>query len=275
MARTWDEKNNDLLKIERETAAYQAGKEAGANEVLQIAGATGQGGSPGQSYQRPLQNPDPGEAVFGVEKDGQTFFEFLKAMGIFFPVRVPKNDPNAGKPPFDDKGNDLSVPVPGRPDWAGTNKDMKIAHGKYFDDDGRIKKKPRGMTPSGKPFDMPVDEEQQKKNKERHDRLYHPDLMISHVNKDGTAHSGGPEHDFMHGRRGTNTWPDGRRKYSDEELKQIDEYMKSLMISQSPAALDALRKGKAPGLSSQQIRSLIKPFTKPDQFGHPTGSLRV
>ena len=53
------------------------------------------------------------------------------------------------------------------------------------------------------------------------------------------------------------------------------EYMKSLMISQSPAALDALRKGKAPGLSSQQIRSLIKPFTKPDQFGHPTGSLRV
>ena len=99
--------------------------------------------------------------------------------------------------------------------------------------------------------------------------------QMAHVNKDGTAHSGGPEHDFMHGRRGTNTWPDGRRKYSDEELKQIDEYMKSLMISQSPAALDALRKGKAPGLSSQQIRSLIKPFTKPDQFGHPTGSLRV
>ena len=55
----------------------------------------------------------------------------------------------------------------------------KVAHGKFFDDYGRIKKKPRGMTPSGKPFDMPVDKEQQKKNKERHDRLYHPDLMIS------------------------------------------------------------------------------------------------
>ena len=48
-----------------------------------------------------------------------------------------------------------------------------------------------------------------------------------------------------------------------------------LMISQSPAALDALRKGKTPGLSSKQIRSLIKPYTKQDQFGHPTGSLRV
>ena len=35
-------------------------------------------------------------------------------------------------------------------------------------------------------------------------------LKLAHVNKDGTAHSGGPEHDFMHGRRGTNTYPDGR-----------------------------------------------------------------
>ena len=40
MARTWDEKNNDLLKIERETAAYQAGKEAVVNEVMQIGGGT-------------------------------------------------------------------------------------------------------------------------------------------------------------------------------------------------------------------------------------------
>ena len=170
---------NKSLKIEREKEKaefYQAGKEAGANEVLQIAGATGQGGSPGQSYQRPLQNPDPGEAVFGVEKDGQTFFEFLKAMGIFFPVRVPKNDPNAGKPPFDDKGNDLSVPVRGHEgEWA--NKGMKIAHGEFFDDYGRITTQDpsKGLTPSGKPFDMPVDKEQQKKNKEMHIRKYHPD----------------------------------------------------------------------------------------------------
>ena len=40
MARTWDEKNKDLQIKERETAAYQAGKEAGANEALQIGEGT-------------------------------------------------------------------------------------------------------------------------------------------------------------------------------------------------------------------------------------------
>ena len=56
----------------------------------------------------------------------------------------------------------------------------KVAHGKFFDDYGRIKKKPRGMTPSGKPFDMPVDKEQQKKNKEMHIRKYHPDQAMNY-----------------------------------------------------------------------------------------------
>ena len=46
-------------------------------------------------------------------------------MGIFYPVRVRRNDPNAGKPPFDDKGNDLSKPVPGHPDWAKRKKKKK------------------------------------------------------------------------------------------------------------------------------------------------------
>ena len=46
-------------------------------------------------------------------------------MGVFYPVRVQKNDPNAGKPPFDDKGNDLSKPVPGHPDWARKKKKKK------------------------------------------------------------------------------------------------------------------------------------------------------
>ena len=46
-------------------------------------------------------------------------------MGIFYPVRVRKEDPNAGKPPFDDKGNDLSKPVPGHPDWAKRKKKKK------------------------------------------------------------------------------------------------------------------------------------------------------
>tara|TARA_Y100001963_G_C6689074_1_gene403738 strand:- start:44 stop:487 length:444 start_codon:yes stop_codon:yes gene_type:complete len=53
-----------------------------------------------------------------------------------------------------------------------------------------------------------------------------------------------------------------------------EKYHKDLKISQSPAALGALRKGTTPGLSSQQIRNLIEPYTKQDQFGHPTGSLR-
>jgi hypothetical protein len=39
-------------------------------------------------------------------------------MGIFYPVRIKKNNPNKGRAPFDDKGNDNSVPVPGHPDWA-------------------------------------------------------------------------------------------------------------------------------------------------------------
>lgn len=115
MALTWDDKEKEL-----------------ANINMMIAGVTGQGGSPGQLYKPPVTNPGRGEAVFGVEKGGQGFFEFLKAMGILYPTRWPKNDPNAGKAPFDNKGNDLSAPVPGHPDWAGTNKDMKIANQSQF-----------------------------------------------------------------------------------------------------------------------------------------------
>ena len=48
-------------------------------------------------------------------------------MGIFFPVRIQKNDPNKGKEPFDSEGNDNSVPVPGHPDWAGRKKKSKVA----------------------------------------------------------------------------------------------------------------------------------------------------
>jgi hypothetical protein len=58
-------------------------------------------------------------------------------------------------------------------------------------------------------------------------------------------------------------------------LQMADKGSSRDQLAMNPAALDALRKGTTPGLSSQEIRSLIKPFTKPDQFGHPTGSLRV
>jgi hypothetical protein len=58
-------------------------------------------------------------------------------------------------------------------------------------------------------------------------------------------------------------------------LQMADKGSSRDQLAMNPAALDALRKGTTPGLSSQEIRSLIKPFTKPDQFSHPTGSLRV
>ena len=69
----WGEK----LKI-----AQQESEQAQAENAqlkLMISGATGQGGSPGQKYKPPVTNPGRGEAVFGTGKDGQRFFEFLKA----------------------------------------------------------------------------------------------------------------------------------------------------------------------------------------------------
>ena len=47
------------------------------------------------------------------------------------------------------------------------------------------------------------------------------------------------------------------------------------LMAMAPGALDALRKGTQPGLSSQEIRKLIEPFTIKDQFGNPSGSLRI
>ena len=66
-----------------------------ANANMMIANTRGQGGSPGQLWDNPDRNPKPGEAVFGVEKGGQTFFEFLKALGL------DKNDKIAGISEFD------------------------------------------------------------------------------------------------------------------------------------------------------------------------------
>ena len=55
-------------------------------------------------------------------------------MGIFYPVRIIKNYPNKNREPFDSKGNDNSVPVPGHPDWAKNkkNKDVKTAFQKGY-----------------------------------------------------------------------------------------------------------------------------------------------
>ena len=54
-------------------------------------------------------------------------------MGIFYPVRIQKNDPNKGRKPYDKEGNDNSVPVPGHPDWAGRRKESRVAKMKIND----------------------------------------------------------------------------------------------------------------------------------------------
>ena len=41
------------------------------------------------------------------------------------PWNIKVNDPNKGREPFDSKGNDNSVPVPGHPDWANRKKKKK------------------------------------------------------------------------------------------------------------------------------------------------------
>ena len=45
-------------------------------------------------------------------------------MGIFYPVRIPRDIPKSKKP-FDDKGNELSRPVPRHSDWAKKKKKSK------------------------------------------------------------------------------------------------------------------------------------------------------
>ena len=78
MARDWINKIDDL-----------------ANANMMIAGTTrGPGGSPGQRWDGLDRNPKPGDVLFGVEKGGQTFFKFLKALGL------DKNDKIAGGPDY-------------------------------------------------------------------------------------------------------------------------------------------------------------------------------
>ena len=58
---------------------------------------------------------------------------------------------------------------------ASKNRSKLLAHGKFFDDSGRITKQDPslGLTPSGKKIKIDVDKKQQKRNKRRHNRLYH------------------------------------------------------------------------------------------------------
>ena len=142
-----------------------------------IAGATGQGGSPGQLYKPPVTNPGRGEAVYGTEKDGQRFFEFLKAMMIDPANNIRKTGGSLGNDDSYGRGN-----VPNHPDWSGTNQGMTIAHspsGTYDDYGSPLKIAPyKGGNPSGQQIEIPwMKEEYKKKHPELeklHNEKYHP-----------------------------------------------------------------------------------------------------
>ena len=103
--------NNKVMKI---TAAdFEKVVRNAVNQRMQIAGATGQGGSPGQLYKPPVTNPGRGEAVYGTEKDGQRYFEFLKAMMIDPANNIRKT----GVPLGDNDDGYGENPTPGHPDW--------------------------------------------------------------------------------------------------------------------------------------------------------------
>ena len=148
------------------------------HKLLQIAGATGQGGSPGQLYKPSgVTNPGRGEAVYGTEKDGQRFFEFLKAMMIDPANNIRKTGGPLGNDDSYGRGN-----VPGHPDWSGTNQGMTIAHspsGTYDDYGSPLKIAPyKGGNPSGQQIEIPwMKEEYKKKHPELeklHNEKYHP-----------------------------------------------------------------------------------------------------
>ena len=83
------------------------------HKLLQIAGATGQGESPYSLYKPSgVTNPGRGEAVYGTEKDGQRYFEFLKAMMIDPANNIRKTGGPLGNDDSYGRGN-----VPGHPDW--------------------------------------------------------------------------------------------------------------------------------------------------------------
>jgi len=63
-----------------------------------------------------------------------------------------------------------------RPKKGGPEREANaIAHGKFFDDYGRITTQDPsvGLTEAGKKIKLPVDKKKQKANEKRHKELYH------------------------------------------------------------------------------------------------------
>jgi len=145
---------NDLV-IKREqqqlSDAFNKGRMHERNAAMMISNTYGKGGSPGQLFGKPpVTNPGRGEAVYGTEKDGQRFFEFLKAMMI----DPANNIRRTGKKPLandDDYGE------------GEVGSGWKISHGegrgpqqKFHDEYNRPLDKPpwRSIYPSGETLDI-------------------------------------------------------------------------------------------------------------------------
>ena len=103
--------NNNVLKISSDKLGEIVSKIV-ENRMMTIAGATGRGESPYSLYKPPVTNPGRGEAVYGTEKDGQRYFEFLKAMMIDPANNIRKTDVPLANDDDYGEGN-----VPGHPDW--------------------------------------------------------------------------------------------------------------------------------------------------------------
>ena len=103
--------NNNVLKISSDKLGEIVSKIV-ENRMMTIAGATGRGESPYSLYKPPVTNPGRGEAVYGTEKDGQRYFEFLKAMMIDPANNIRKTGGPLGNDDSYGRGN-----VPGHPDW--------------------------------------------------------------------------------------------------------------------------------------------------------------
>ena len=136
------------------------------NEALkqQLMISAGEGGSPGQPYKPPVTNPGRGEAVYGTGKDGQRYFEFLKAMTI-----NPANNIRKTNKPLGSNDNSYGEGEVGS-GW-------KLSHqGQHYGPHGQpIEDPAKGMLPSGELIHMEHMEqspEEHKRNKEMHIKNY-------------------------------------------------------------------------------------------------------
>ena len=123
------------------------------NEALkqQLMISAGEGGSPGQLYKPPVTNPGRGEAVYGTGKDGQRYFEFLKAMTI----DPANNIRRTGKKPLGSNDDSYGEGEVGS-GWKISHGEGRGPQQKFHDEYNRPLDKPpwRSIYPSGETLDI-------------------------------------------------------------------------------------------------------------------------